>query len=129
MSKKYLDKDFNFKKENIKETKIIPEYIEKKVALEITHFLKDDYYEEYLRYKIDDLETLDENLKGELTFVISEKKRIKKSSLLLSESDKKNIRKMIKKLSVKEIVNLISQNNAVPKKKIYNFCLKIKNEA
>ena len=56
------------------------------------------------------------------------KKEQKKSSLLLSESDKKNIRKMIKKLSIKEIVNLISQNNAIPKKKIYNFCLKIKNE-
>ena len=35
---------------------------------------------------------------------------------------------MIKKLSVKEIVNLVSQNNRVPKKKIYDFCLKIKNE-
>ena len=86
-------------------------------------------YEEYLRYKVVDLKTLDENLKGELTIVISEKKRIKKSSLLLSESDKNNIRKMIKKLSIKEIVNLISQNNTVSKKKIYNFCLKIKNEA
>ena len=47
----------------------------------------------------------------------------------MSESDKNNIRKMIKKLSIKEIVNLISQNNAVSKKKIYDFCLKIKNEA
>ena len=44
-------------------------------------------YEEYLRYKVDDLKILDENLKGELTIVISEKKRTKKSSLLLSESD------------------------------------------
>ena len=86
------------------------------------------FYEEYLRYKVDDLNLIDENLKGELTIVISQKKRTKKSSLLLSESDKNNIRKMIKKLSIKEIVNLISQNNGVPKKKIYNFCLKIKNE-
>ena len=86
------------------------------------------FYEEYLRYKVDDLNLIDENLKGELTIVISEKKKIKKGSLLLSESDKINIRKMIKKLSIKEIVNLISQNNAVPKKKIYNYCLKIKNE-
>ena len=54
--------------------------------------------------------------------------RYMRITLLLSESDKNNIRKMIKKLSIKEIVNLISQNNAVPKKKIYNFCLKIKNE-
>ena len=86
------------------------------------------FYEEYLRYKVDDLKLFEENLKGELTIVISEKKKIKKGSLLLSESDKSNIRKMIKKFSIKEIVNLISQNNSIPKKKIYDFCLKIKNE-
>ena len=86
------------------------------------------FYEEYLRYKVDDLKNFDEHLKGELTIVISEKKKVKKCSLLLSESDKNNIKKMIKKLSIKEIVNLISQNNSVPKKKIYNFCLKLKNE-
>ena len=60
--------------------------------------------------------------------MISEKKKIKNSSLLLSESDKNNIKKMIKKLSIKEIVSLISQNNNIPKKKIYDFCLKVKNE-
>ena len=43
-------------------------------------------------------------------------------------SIKYKIRKIINKLSIKEIVNLISQNNSVPKKKIYNFCLKLKNE-
>ena len=86
------------------------------------------FYEEYLRYKVDDLKLFDENLKGELTIVISERKKVKKDSLLLSESDKNNIRKMIKKLSIKEIVNLISHNNSIPKKEIYNFCLKIKNE-
>ena len=85
-------------------------------------------YEEYLRYKVDDLKPFDENLKGELTIVLSERKKVKKDSLLLSESDKYNIKKMIKKLSIKEIVNLISQNSSVPKKKIYNYCLKIKNE-
>ena len=85
-------------------------------------------YEEYLRYKVDDLKPFDENLKGELTIVLSERKKVEKGSLLLSESDKNNIRKMIKKLSIKEIVNLISQNNSIPKKKIYDFCLQIKNE-
>ena len=85
-------------------------------------------YEEYLRYKVNDLKPFDENLKGELTIVLSERKKVKKGSILLSESDKNNIRKMIKKLSIKEIVNLISQNNNIQKKEIYNFCLKIKNE-
>ena len=43
------------------------------------------YYEEYLRYNVEDLKTFDENLKGELTIVLSEKKRAKKGSLLLSK--------------------------------------------
>ena len=54
------------------------------------------------------------------------KKRVKKVSLLLSESDKKDIKQMIKKLSIKEITNFISRNNDIPKKEIYNYCLKIK---
>ena len=86
------------------------------------------YYEEYLRYNVKDLKTFDENLKGELTIVLSEKKRVKKSSLLLSESDKRDIKRMIKKFSIKEITNFIGQNNLVSKKEIYNYCLKIKNE-
>ena len=35
---------------------------------------------------------------------------------------------MIKKLSIKDITDLISQNSDVPKKEIYNYCLKLKNE-
>jgi len=116
---------------------ISPKKINKAIPFIKNNFSKRDilicremtkYYEEYLRYKVDDLKLFDENLKGELTIVISEKKKIKKGSLLLSESDKNNIRKMIKKFSIKEIVNLISQNNSIPKKRIYDFCLQIKNE-
>ena len=53
---------------------------------------------------------------------------IKKKILGLNDTDKKNINKMINKLSIKEIVNLISSNNKIPKKEIYNYCLKLKNE-
>ena len=116
ISPKKINKAIPFIKNNFSERDIL-------ICREMTKF-----YEEYLRYKVDDLKLFDKNLKGELTIVISEKKKIKKGSLLLSESDKSNIRKMIKKLSIKEIVNLISQNNSIPKKKIYDFCLKIKNE-
>ena len=35
---------------------------------------------------------------------------------------------MINKFSIKEIVNLVSFNNKIPKKEIYNYCLKIKDE-
>ena len=86
------------------------------------------FYEEYIRTDIDNLEPFMSDPKGELTIVISEKFVEKKSSIILKESDKKNIQKMIKKLSIKDITDLISQNNKVPKKEIYNYCLKLKNE-
>ena len=86
------------------------------------------FYEEYIRTNIDNLEPFESDPKGELTIVISEKSKEKKLSIILNESDKKNIQKMIKKLSIKDITDLISQNSKVPKKEIYNYCLKLKNE-
>ena len=86
------------------------------------------FYEEFIRTDIDKLEPFKLDPKGELTIVISEKAKEKNSSIILKESDKRNIKKMIKKLSIKDITNLISQNSNVPKKKIYNYCLKLKNE-
>ena len=86
------------------------------------------FYEEYYRNEIDDLEPFKSEPKGELTIVISEKAKKIKSSIMLNESDKKNIKTMIKKLSIKDITDLISQNSNVPKKEIYNYCLKLKNE-
>tara|TARA_B100001057_G_C22074410_1_gene653227 strand:- start:84 stop:518 length:435 start_codon:yes stop_codon:yes gene_type:complete len=84
-------------------------------------------YEEYIRRNIDDLETFNKDLKGELTIVLSEKKE-ESSSQNLSESDINLIKKMINKLSTKEITDVISSNRDIPKKVIYNFCLKLKNE-
>ena len=86
------------------------------------------FYEEYVRDDIDHLEPFKSDPKGELTMVISEGKKEKKSSIILNESDKKNIELMIKKLSIKDITDLISQNSGVAKKEIYNYCLKLKNE-
>ena len=85
-------------------------------------------YEEFIRKNVDDLEIFDKELKGELTIVISEKKINKNNSQELSESDMNIIRKLINKLTVKEITDIISHDNEIPKKKIYNYCLKIKNE-
>ena len=85
-------------------------------------------YEEYIRVDIDNLQTFTKHPKGELTIVISNKVKEKISSIVLKESDKKLIKQFIRKLSVKDITDLISQNNDIPKKEIYNYCLKIKNE-
>ena len=86
------------------------------------------FYEEFIRTDVDKLEAFKSDPKGELTIVISEKTKERNSSIILKESDKKNIQKMIKKLSIKDITDLISQNSNVPKKEIYNYCLKLKNE-
>ncbi len=86
------------------------------------------FYEEFIRCTVDKLKVFNQQLKGELTIVISEKKERKKSSQELSESDKRIIKDMMNKLSIKEITNLIHSNNNVSKKKIYNYCLKLKNE-
>ncbi len=86
------------------------------------------YYEEYSRSTVENLQLFKTELKGELTIVISEKKKNKNTSQILTESDKKNIEKMINKLSTKAITDLISQSSKVSKKEIYNYCLKIKNE-
>ncbi len=82
-------------------------------------------YEEYIRANVDDLGIYSKTPKGELTVVISENKA-KNISQKLSESDKKNIKKMIKSLTIKDIVNLISKDKEISKKEIYNFCLNLK---
>jgi 16S rRNA (cytidine1402-2'-O)-methyltransferase len=86
------------------------------------------FYEEYIRADINTIEPFKSDPKGELTIVISEKLKEKNSSIMLKQSDKKNIQKMIKKLSIKDITDLISSNTNVSKKEIYNYCLELKNE-
>ena len=86
------------------------------------------FYEEYKRSKVEDLEPLKSNLKGELTIVISEKIHDKKASQTLDESDKRLVKAMINKLSIKEITDLIIRKNDISKKIIYDYCLKIKDE-
>jgi len=84
-------------------------------------------YEEFIRLDIDKLELFKKDLKGELTLVISQK-FTKKVLLELSESDKRDIKKMINKFSLKEITKIINKDNKISKKKIYDYCLKLKNE-
>tara|TARA_Y100000590_G_scaffold312708_1_gene353428 strand:+ start:1540 stop:2397 length:858 start_codon:yes stop_codon:yes gene_type:complete len=84
------------------------------------------FYEEYTRTNVEDLETYSKIPKGELTVIISEAKINKNASQRLNESDKKNIRKMIRTLSIKDIINLISKNKEISKKEIYKFCLSLK---
>ena len=75
------------------------------------------YYEEFIRSEIDELSEFKIDIKGEITIVVSEKKQLNKNLYLLSESDKSNIKKMINKLSIKEIIKQINKENKISKKK------------
>lgn len=116
VSPKKINKIIPYLKEYFKDRKIL-------ICREISKF-----YEEYTRSTVEKLELFKNEPKGELTIVISEKKLEKKNSQNLNDSDKNNIKMMINKLTTKEITNLISQNSKVSKKKIYEYCLKFKNE-
>ncbi len=85
-------------------------------------------YEEFIRKSVDELKFFEKEPKGELTIVISEKKISKNISQNLTESDMNIIKKMINKLSTKEITDILSESTNAPKKEIYNYCLKLKNE-
>ena len=116
ISPKKINKNIPLIKKNFIGRKIL-------ICREMTKF-----YEEYKRSKVEDLEPLKSNLKGELTIVISEKIHDKKASQTLDESDKRLVKAMINKLSIKEITDLIIRKNDISKKIIYDYCLKIKDE-
>tara|TARA_Y100000590_G_scaffold311567_1_gene352077 strand:+ start:2723 stop:3574 length:852 start_codon:yes stop_codon:yes gene_type:complete len=83
-------------------------------------------YEENIRNLVDNLKEFEKDLKGEITVIISRKKDEEKINL--NESDKKKIRKLIKKLSIKDITKIFVEEKNVSKKEIYNYCLFLKNE-
>ena len=91
------------------------------VAKEITKL-----HEAFFRDDINNFKLFKTPLKGEFTIVISEKD-IKDKTF-----DEKNIvkkaKKYLKNLSVKDTVNMIFKSEKINKKKIYQLCLKIKNE-
>ena len=83
-------------------------------------------HEHIIREKVESIGILPENLKGEMTVVISEPIKEKKIKKEIDESVKIEIKKMIKKYSHKDVVDFISKKENLPKKEVYNFCLKIK---
>ena len=83
-------------------------------------------HEEFIRGSVESIKNFPESLKGELTVVISEKSKEKNIKNEISESVKIVIKKMLKKYSHKDVVEFISKKENLPKRLIYNFCLKIK---
>ena len=81
-------------------------------------------HEEFIRGDIKSIKTSNMTLKGELTVVISKKVEEKNTKNDISDSVKIEIKKMLKKYSHKDVVEFISKKENLPKKMIYNFCLK-----
>jgi 16S rRNA (cytidine1402-2'-O)-methyltransferase len=83
-------------------------------------------HEEFIRSKVESIRSLSENLKGELTVIVSRKIKEKNIKKEINESVKIEIKKMLKKYSHKDVVEFISKKENFPKKMIYNYCLKLK---
>ena len=91
------------------------------IAKEITKI-----HEEFIRIDLDNFKTLKSPLKGELTFIISNMDS--KEKTINEEKIINKAKKYLKKYSVKDTVDLIMETEPINKKKIYEICLKIKNE-
>ena len=83
-------------------------------------------HERFTRDKINQIKNLPDILKGEITIVISNKEKNKNIQKIINENIKKNIKKMLSKYSHKDVVDFISQKEGLPKKLIYDYCLKLK---
>ena len=82
-------------------------------------------HEEAIRGKVESIDFFSSNFKGELTVVLSGKTKDKNIKKEISESVKIEIKKMLKKYSHKDVVEFFSKKENLPKKIIYNFCLKL----
>ena len=91
------------------------------IAKEITKI-----HEEFYREDIDKLKMMNNSFKGELTIIISNQNiNIKKFN---EEKIVNKAKKYLKKYSLKDTVDLILETEKINKKKVYDLCLKIKNE-
>ncbi len=91
------------------------------IAKEITKL-----HERFYRENIDEIESFEEQLKGEITVVISE---IKSKTKFYDKQKIINKAKIfLKKYSLKDTVDLLIKTENINKRTIYQLCLKAKNE-
>lgn len=84
-------------------------------------------FEQHFRFDVSKIKEFNAELRGEITLVLSEKIENESKNRLLDQ-DKIIIKKLMKKLSIKDIVTEIKKNKDIAKKEIYNYCLQVKNE-
>ena len=82
-------------------------------------------HETFYRGDLSEIDLSKLKLKGELTIVISKKKnKVQLNDSLIRDQ----VKKYLKKYSLKDVVELMSKKEKLSKKIIYDICLKIKNE-
>ena len=91
------------------------------VAKEITKL-----HEAFYRDDVDNFKLFKTPLKGELTIVLSEKNY--KDKIFNEKEIMQKAKKYLRSLSVKDTVEIIFKREKINKKKIYELCLKIKDE-
>ena len=83
-------------------------------------------HETFYREKISSIKPFKTALKGELTVIIS---KIYTNDKIVTDDEIINqANQFLKKYSLKDVVELISKKEKIYKKKVYNYCLKIKND-
>ena len=91
------------------------------IAREITKI-----HETFYRSSIKEISLFKDTLKGELTIVISSKKKEEEIFNIIDINNQ--ALKYLKKYSLKDVVDLISKKEKISKKIVYELCLKIKND-
>ena len=84
-------------------------------------------HETFYRENIENLKNFRNNFKGELTVVLSKKEE--KYNLKTENFDedklKVEIKMYLKRYSLKDVVNLVTEKYKLSRKKVYSLCLKI----
>ena len=82
-------------------------------------------HETFYRDKVNEIKFFKSPPKGELTIVLS---KIYINTIKINEELISEAKKYMKKYSLKDVVELISKKEKISKKKVYDICLKIKND-
>ena len=91
------------------------------IAKEITKM-----HEKFIRSNIDTIKPFTQEMKGELTVVLSNQIKNKNFKKTIDESVKIQIKKMLKKYSHKDVVDYVVKKENLSKKLVYDYCLKMK---
>ena len=85
-------------------------------------------HESFYRENLKNLNSFKSKLRGELTVIVSDigKKGVFKDNNVNKKNLKLEITKYLKRYSVRDVVNLISEKNKLSKKEVYKLCLQIK---